>query len=330
MILIDCNDAALGGILYFVKNFLTIIWIVGPLLSIIGLVINLITLVKDPENKKAPKKIKNSVIALVILFLIPTIVNAVMYLLDDKFEISACWNNNAVKPDYNSKYIEINPGENKPVYSNPDAYEKGVAKKDNDESSYSDIYNDPVTSCGNLEYCNKFLTSMVNNSKRLSDAIAKYHPPVEYNYGDHKTTWAAAINEAEHGRLVATTCVVPTNWGLTDVMGKKTVVNSVGKGGFYGYKGKLTQYTKQYKFDCTMTVKTAIQKGMIQPGDVIGVKAHTFSIYSVNQKTGSAVIFDGAHRFTDKCAKQRCSPMFTYSARENASMKLCQILRWVK
>ena len=63
MILMDCNNATLGIILYYFKNILNIIWIVGPLLAIISLTINFIMLVKDPEDKKAPHKIRNSLIA---------------------------------------------------------------------------------------------------------------------------------------------------------------------------------------------------------------------------------------------------------------------------
>ena len=325
MILVDCNNAVLASFLYMVKNVLNIIWIVGPMLAIISLTINLTMLVKNPEEKKVPSKIRNSIIALIVLFMIPTIVNVSMALLGNNYEISSCWKS-ATKPNLKPTYIDPHPGNRQSIISDPNGYDPSVSGGD---SSYSGV-DTPITSCGNLEYCNRFLTSNYNNSKRLSDAIAKYHPRVEYNYGDSKRTWAEAIKAAESGRLVATTCVVPTNWGLTDVLGKRTVVNSVGYGGFQGYKGKITQYTKQYKFDGSMNVKTAIQKGIIQPGDIIGVKAHTFSIYSVNKSTGSAVVFDGGHRFTNNCNDYKCSTMMTYSAKSNASMRLYQLIRWVK
>ena len=331
MLLVDCHSAVLGSFLYFTKNILNLIWIIGPILAMISLIINFLKMMRDPEDKKTPKKIQNSFIALAVLFLIPTIVNIVMLMVDDRAEISACWNADIDKPDYNSTYINPYGDETTtPIYSDPTGYDPSIKKDSSEEGTYNDQIDMPVTSCGNLEYCNKFLTSMYNNSKRLSDAIARNNAPVEYNYHDHKKTWALAIQAAEQGKLVATTCVVPTNWGLTDVLGKTTVVNSVGYGGFQGYKGKLTNYTKQYKFDCKTTVKDAIRKGWIQPGDVIGVHAHTFSIYSVNQKTGSAVVFDGGHRFTNKCKKSKCSTMMTYSASANNGMKLCQLIRWVK
>ena len=329
MILMDCNNAVLGNILYTAKNILNIIWLAGPILAIISLIINFAMLVKDPEDKKVPKKIKNSIIALVVLFMIPTIVNVAMRLADDNTEISACWNQDIEKPSYKATYIDPNPGKRKSILSDPGGYEYGKPKTTS--SSSSDNVDVSDTSCGELEYCNKFLTSMVNNSKRLNDAIVKNNAPVDYNYGKSKRTWAAAIKAAERGELVATTCVVPANWGVSDVIGSHKFLNSVGYGGFENYSGKITQYTKQYKFDGSTSFKTAIQKGMIKPGDIIGVKAHTFAVYSVNQSTGSAVVFDGGHQFTTPCQKKRkCSPMINYSANNNAGYRLYQIIRWVK
>lgn len=328
MILMDCNNAVLGNILYMTKNILNIIWLVGPLLAIVSLTINFITLVKDPEDKKAPKKIKNSVIALVVLFMVPTIVNVVLGLMGNSTEFSACWTQDISKPDASVEYIDPYSDERKSVISDPSGYAPGNKKKNDDSSNITDM---EVTACGNLQYCNKFLTIMYNNSKRLNEAIIRNNAPVTYDYGKSKKTWTAAIKTAEKGQLVATTCVVPTIWGVSETIGKHTVLNSVGAGGFEGYKGKITNYTKQYKFDCTKSVKKAIQEGMILPGDIIGVKAHTFTVYSVDQKNGSARVFDGGHRFTNACQRNRnCSPMLFYSAGSNASMKVCQIIRWVK
>ena len=339
MVLTNCNNAELGSMLFIVKNILNIIMIIAPILAIISLSILLFKKVKDPDDKKGLSKIKNSINALVIIFLIPTIINAFMYMLGDKSDFSSCWVN-AKKPTYSNTYMNPNPNSNKEsILYDPSEYEKGEKKKNNSNSkndkNSSNITTDntidqPVTSCGNLEYCNKFLTSMVNNSRRLSEAIARNHAPVTYSWPKAKKTWADAIATAEKGELVATTCLVPANWGVTDIIGKHSPLNSVGMGGFRNYKGKITQYTKQYTFDGTMSVKTAIQKGMIQPGDIVGVKGHTFAIYSVDQKKGSAVVFDGGHRFTNTCKDSKCSPMFTYSASGNASMKLYQIIRWVK
>ena len=332
MILMSCNNAILGMFLYFVKSVLKIIWIVGPLLAMISLIINIVMLVKNPDDKKVPAKIRNSIIALVVLFMIPTIVMAAMSLANDSTELGACWKQDVTKPDTNSTYKNpYSDTENtQSIIPDPSRYDSGKPKPTTSVGAYSNPEDIPITSCGSLEYCNRFLTIMYNNSKRLSEAIARYHPPVDYNWGASKHTWAEAIRTAEQGKLVATTCVVPASWGLTEIAGKRTVLNSVDLGGFHGYKGKITQYTKQYKFDGSMSVKTAIQKGIIQPGDIIGVKAHTFAIYSVNQKTGTAIVFDGGHKFTNDCKDYKCSPMVSYSAKGNGNMRLYQLVRWVR
>ncbi len=332
MVLMSCNDPGLSAILSIVKNILNIIWIIGPIIAMIALIIAITSMINNPDDKKIPNKIKNSIIALVVLFLIPAIINATMYMIGESSKISACWNSASGKINSRSNYIDPHTGKKKGVIINPGDYEKGDAKKeDYGSGQYTGYDGAPVTACGSLEYCNKFLTIMYNNSNRLNETMVRTGAPSEYSWPKAAKSWGAALSLAEQGKLVATTCVVPASWGMTDVVGKHTVLNSVGPGGFHGYKGPITQYTKQLTFDGSMTVKEAIQKGMILPGDIIGVKGHTFAIYSVNRSEGSAVVFDGGHRFTNKCQKQRkCSPMFTYSAGSNKSMRLLQIVRWVK
>ena len=138
MILMDCNSAVLGSILSIIKNVLNIIWIVGPILAIISLIINFMNMMKDPENKKVPKRIKNSLIALVVLFMIPTIVNVAMSLVSDSTEIGACWGASITNPGTPTTYYDINSSENQPIISNPEDYEGGTASTD---SSGTTAYN---------------------------------------------------------------------------------------------------------------------------------------------------------------------------------------------
>jgi len=330
-ILFTC-DSTISSTMLFVKNTLNLIMIIAPILAIIYLSIEIAKAVRYPDKKDSFNKCKNKLKALAIIFFIPLFINVLMSMLGENTSVSDCWNN-ATKVNYNPSYISTGEDSEKhPLYTNPDDYQKGIEKPKEDTSTASSDTNDiPITSCGNLEYCNKFLTSLYNKSRQLSEAIKKNHAKVEYNYGKSVKSWDAAINIANKGGLVATTCVVPANWGITDVIGSHRVVYSVDKGGFHNYSGKITKYTKQYKFDGSMSVKTAIQKGVIQPGDIIGVKGHTFAIYSVNQKDGSAVVADGGHRFTNKCqGNNKCSPLFTYSSSTNAGYKLYQLIRWVK
>ena len=325
MILMDCNNAALGSILYVFKNILNVIWIVGPIVALISLVYNITLLVKEPDDKKIPKKIFNSVIALVVLFLIPSFVNATMSLLGDTNSVSACWNN-ANKVSFSSSYIDPYSGKKRSrVIYDPSSYEKGNEKKDEDGNPIS------VNACGSLEYCNKFLTSMVNNSKGLNDAILANNASVVYSNSGDPQSWEEAINVAKRGGTVKISCNRPSHWGMRDITGEYRDFWSLAAGGFKNYGGPMTNYTRQLKFDGSKSVKTAIQEGIIGPGDIIGTTGHTFAIYSVDRSTGSAVVFDGGHKFTGKCQSSRkCSPMFTYSAGTNAGYKLYQIIRWVK
>ena len=135
MILMDCNNAELGILLYYFKNILNIIWIVGPILAVISLAINFTMMVKNPDDKKVPKKIKNSFIALFVLLLIPTIVNAFMLIANDSFEISACWKQNIEKPSLNPSYINPYNENSQSVVSDPNKYDYGEAKSSTEMTS---------------------------------------------------------------------------------------------------------------------------------------------------------------------------------------------------
>ena len=328
MILMECNGL-ISGIVQIFKNIVNIIWIVGPILAIIVLIVNFSMMMKDPDDKKGVSKIKNSIIALIILFFIPTFINITMNLLGESNSFSSCWNNSNNIVFGNSKYISpYSEQEKKSFFPHLEDYEPGVtdSNKNNSTDKSSNI-----SSCGNLEYCNRYLTILYNNAKRFNDALVRSNSHIEFGVMKNISTWDQIISIAEKGEPVRTTCSRPSNWALTEIIGKHKLINSVTPGGFNHYSGQLTKYTKQYTFDGSMTVKTAIKKGMIVPGDIIGSYKHTFTIYSVNQSEGSAMVFDGGHRFTNKCQQHRkCSILFKYTSSTNSSLKLLQIIRWTK
>ena len=112
-----CSDPALANSLRLIKNAFTLIQVIGPIIALVSLVLILIKLFINPENKKLKNAFRNWLIALLFLFFIPIIVNAVMGLLDDSFSVSSCWNyaeqvkNNGTESEY------IDPNNKKP--SNP-------------------------------------------------------------------------------------------------------------------------------------------------------------------------------------------------------------------
>lgn len=123
-----CQSKALENLLRIAKKALGLIQVVGPILAIVSLTIIFIRLLNNPEDKKLLKNLKNSVIALVILFFVPLIVNVAMNLADDSFSLSSCWN--SISDEVNpSTYIEDSNNNKQNIIGNPDKYEKGEKKK---------------------------------------------------------------------------------------------------------------------------------------------------------------------------------------------------------
>ena len=89
----NCGNPALANLFNIAQRFITVIQIIAPILAIIALGINLTKSVINPEDKKNFSMYKNWLIAIVMVFAIPTLVNATMGMLGEDYSISACWNN---------------------------------------------------------------------------------------------------------------------------------------------------------------------------------------------------------------------------------------------
>ena len=72
-LLVDCSSPTLWSILNVTKKAFTLIQIIAPILLIISLIMNITKLVSNPEDKKAGKKIKNAILATIIIFFIPLV-----------------------------------------------------------------------------------------------------------------------------------------------------------------------------------------------------------------------------------------------------------------
>ena len=88
-----CNSIVLYNALVIIRRALSIIQIIGPIVAIISLAISLVLLTTNPEEKKYIKRIKNSLIATLILFFIPAIINFIMALpsIQDNTTLGSCW-----------------------------------------------------------------------------------------------------------------------------------------------------------------------------------------------------------------------------------------------
>lgn len=122
-----CSDLALAGFLGAFQNILKLVQIIGPLLCIISLIILFTNMISNPEDKKAPKKIRNAALALVVVFCVPLLVNVVVSLVDDSSNLKLCWENKIERPDKTATYIEDNIEKKK--LTDPVLYEAGEKKK---------------------------------------------------------------------------------------------------------------------------------------------------------------------------------------------------------
>ena len=213
-----CSDAALASILSVVKRVIQLIQIIVPILLIISASIKFTEAVRNPDDKKILKKIFNSFFAAFIVFIVPVIVNAAMSALGEQTTFSNCWNYASDKITYSNKYVEIQDKNTKEtILINPSTYEKGEKKQNNTSSG---DFSNPVSSCGSLEYCNKYLTSLYNNSKKLNDAILKNNASVEYSNSGDPQSWEEAISVASRGQTVKISCNRPSHWSMSDITGE--------------------------------------------------------------------------------------------------------------
>ena len=145
----NCGDPGLAAIISIIKKFMNILWIVGPILAIIGAGIAFFKLMSNPEEKKYKSLFKNMFIALIILFLLPAIVNVVMKLLDGNFEIASCWNqaeSTHQTGSQGSSYIDPNKDKTH-IYTDPDDFngQTGTKNTNTNESASSSENTTPTT-----------------------------------------------------------------------------------------------------------------------------------------------------------------------------------------
>ena len=119
---IVCNSKALVNLIDVFKNMMILLQILSPILLIIFLSIGFINAARNPEEKK------NKVIAAIMVFFVPIIVNALMFILGEKTEFSSCWNNVKAIKSF-SNYISISEGRKKyNIIEDASNYEKGTPK----------------------------------------------------------------------------------------------------------------------------------------------------------------------------------------------------------
>ena len=131
-----CNNAFLGSTLGIFKGLLSIIQICGPILLILSLVYTFVKLMQNPEDKKLINRLKNSCLALALIFFIPLLVNVLLNMVDETSSFGACWKSAGSSGFGNSNYIEVNNDNDRVNIIGNSDYEQGVpSSSDNGNSS---------------------------------------------------------------------------------------------------------------------------------------------------------------------------------------------------
>ena len=136
-----CSDSILIPFLSILKKGLNIIHIIVPLLLILSVTLTITKLMQDPDDKKAPKKIINSVIAIVIIFFLPIFLDVVVNLTGEDESFTNCLNINQSQDNISSSYQEINDGEKKQIVSGSYEAEMQENVTDTNENNNNPLVN---------------------------------------------------------------------------------------------------------------------------------------------------------------------------------------------
>lgn len=101
----NCDNSTVLKVVLLVKNILDLVKIIGPIILIIWAIIDIVRLVvsdmSDEKVKSTKKKIVNRFLAVILIFVVPTILNVVMTSIGkENIESTSCWIN------ANKEYIE--------------------------------------------------------------------------------------------------------------------------------------------------------------------------------------------------------------------------------
>lgn len=86
-----CTDYSLVNILNIARRVFDVIQILVPIILTIAATIQFVQLTINPELKDGFRKILNKLIAAVIIFLLPTLVDVVLSSTSNDLNISSCW-----------------------------------------------------------------------------------------------------------------------------------------------------------------------------------------------------------------------------------------------
>ncbi len=140
-----CSDYGLAKILSVIKKCFQLMQIIIPIILVVMITIQLIKMMANPEEQKNKKNLMNKLIAALICFFLPTIVNLTLEViaigtenvLSKNFQAAICWDAadevNEMIQVSKSVYISNHTKNSKNLYNDPSNYEEG--EESNSENS---------------------------------------------------------------------------------------------------------------------------------------------------------------------------------------------------
>lgn len=129
-----CNDYGLVLALDSFRKVINLLQIMVPIALIIWTTIELIKLMNSPDNKKGIKPLINKVIAAVVCFIVPILMNVVLDMMPETYSVSACWSQAKISAEVvryqKNTYISEKDKTMSPIMPNPEDYENGNKRKD--------------------------------------------------------------------------------------------------------------------------------------------------------------------------------------------------------
>lgn len=129
-----CSDYGIVTVLDITRKIFDLIQLFVPILLLVMATVNFIILVINPDAKNGKKKIINQFLAAIIVFFLPTIMNVVLNMIPNNFQIASCWQ----QAKYNAEISRTNAvifhttdeRKRQSILINPDDYEMGNKKND--------------------------------------------------------------------------------------------------------------------------------------------------------------------------------------------------------
>lgn len=140
-----CSDFGLASIFGAMQRILNVIHIVVPIILIVGLLIQFTQMVINPDDQKKTKSksLMNRIIATVLVFLLPTIVNVAINWVFSDFSFASCWHSSSISEEMvmamENTYVSTTDKEPKSFIVLPDEYDEAevTAQKENGGNSSS-------------------------------------------------------------------------------------------------------------------------------------------------------------------------------------------------